>query len=161
MGRRATPATAPRSCATRAASRASSPIWVRSASWMCCTPMSVSYTHLDVYKRQGVLAGRGRLSTGSKTGFHQTAGHGAAAMAGTVSCTHLDVYKRQTMSTRLPSAATQDDRLTAVVVLPTPPFWFAIATIFATHNSSFRENLIVPCGTFAVMPAGFPSIQAP
>ena len=40
-------------------------------------------TQLAVQERAaGVLAGRGRLSTGSKTGFHQTAGHGAAAMAG-------------------------------------------------------------------------------
>ena len=44
------------------------------------------------------------------------------------------------MSTFLPSAATQDERLTAVVVLPTPPFWFATATIFATLLASFREK---------------------
>ena len=36
-----------------------------------------------------------------------------------------------TTSTRLPSAATQADRLTLVVVLPTPPFWFVIAMILA------------------------------
>ena len=35
---------------------------------------------------------------------------------------------------------TQDERLTAVVVLPTPPFWFATATIFATLLASFREK---------------------
>ena len=40
MVRRATPATAPRSCATRAASRALSPIWAKSANWKCCTPTS-------------------------------------------------------------------------------------------------------------------------
>ena len=64
---------------------------------------------------------------------------------------------RSTMSTFLPKADTQEDRLTAVVVLPTPPFWFAIATIFATRISSFREILVVPHGTFAVVPARFPS----
>ena len=47
---------------------------------------------------------------------------------------------RSMMSTFLPKADTQEDRLTAVVVLPTPPFWFAIATIFATR--------ILPSGKF-------------
>src|SRR5699024_5926643 len=44
---------------------------------------------------------------------------------------------RSTTSTRLPSAATQDDRFTQVVVLPTPPFWFAIATTFAMAHPPF------------------------
>ena len=38
--RRASPPTAPRLCATRAASRASSPIWARSATSRCSTPTS-------------------------------------------------------------------------------------------------------------------------
>ena len=31
---------------------------------------------------------------------------------------------------RWPRSAKAQPKLTAVVVLPTPPFWFAIATIF-------------------------------
>ena len=46
------------------------------------------------------------------------------------------------MSVFLPRAATQDERFTAVVVLPTPPFWFAIATILATLFVSSRENYL-------------------
>ena len=41
-----------------------------------------------------------------------------------------------TTSTRLPSAATHADRLTLVVVLPTPPFWFVIAMILAMISPS-------------------------
>ena len=57
----------------------------------------------------------------------------------------LPCGSRSTISTFLPSAATQDERLTAVVVLPTPPFWFAIATIFATRFSSSRGKI---CSTW-------------
>src|ERR1700736_658042 len=37
---------------------------------------------------------------------------------------------RSIKSPRFPFAARQVDRFTAVVVLPTPPFWFAIASSF-------------------------------
>src|SRR6266446_573312 len=37
---------------------------------------------------------------------------------------------RSTIKMRWPRSASAHPRLTAVVVLPTPPFWFAIATIF-------------------------------
>ena len=39
----------------------------------------------------------------------------------------LHCGSRSTSSVCAPDAATQAARLTAVVVLPTPPFWFAIA----------------------------------
>ncbi len=42
---------------------------------------------------------------------------------------------KATMRTFLPSAATQEERLTQVVVLPTPPFWFAIAITFAIFTT--------------------------
>ena len=66
------------------------------------------------------------------------------------------------ISTFLPSAATQDDRFTAVVVLPTPPFWFATATIFATRVFFLSGKLI--CSTWnirgraAVFPSASPFI---
>src|SRR5437660_8257783 len=37
---------------------------------------------------------------------------------------------RSTSKIRLPNSANAAPRFTAVVVLPTPPFWLAIATIF-------------------------------
>ena len=42
---------------------------------------------------------------------------------------------RSISNTRLPFSAKQAERFTAVVVLPTPPFWFAIA-------KSFIEQLV-------------------
>ena len=57
------------------------------------TPHPVSYTHLDVYKRQAPALG-GRPA-------EPLAGAEGAAFGGTerraVSYTHLDVYKRQAM----------------------------------------------------------------
>src|SRR5215467_192369 len=45
-----------------------------------------------------------------------------------------------------PAAARQAERLTAVVVFPTPPFWLAIAMIRATKPSlpDTSENLAKP-----------------
>src|ERR1700757_4934567 len=52
---------------------------------------------------------------------------------------------RSTSKIRLPDSANAALRFTAVVVLPTPPFWLAIATIFisgrrATNFSSSRQT---------------------
>ena len=50
-------------------------------------------------------------------------------------------------STRLPFSAKQAERFTAVVVLPTPPFWLAIAKSFIRTASLIpgraqaKENL--------------------
>ena len=80
---------------------------------------AVSYTHLDVYKRQGVLRahgwpeGRGTLERARRL-LDDSAGHqvrrprdlhGAEGeVLAAVSYTHLDVYKRQlTMSPKRPS----------------------------------------------------------
>ena len=38
------------------------------------------------------------------------------------------------MSTRYPSRASQPPRLTAVVLFPTPPFWFAMAMTLVTRG---------------------------
>ena len=43
-------------------------------------------------------------------------------------------------STFMPANASAAARFTVVLVLPTPPFWFATATIFATLLASFREK---------------------
>ena len=59
---------------------------------------SVSYTHLDVYKRQGVLwvGVVGFLGVGVLLQpVQKFQVHGRAAIAVPVSYTHLDVYKRQ------------------------------------------------------------------
>ena len=57
--------------------------------------MSVSYTHLDVYKRQPSCrlypGGNGADAGPVYEGVHEA----GAQAAGTVSYTHLDVYKRQ------------------------------------------------------------------
>ena len=53
-------------------------------------PIAVSYTHLDVYKRQGLLNGGG-IFVGLKLLTQST----ASCSMGSVSYTHLDVYKRQ------------------------------------------------------------------
>ena len=61
----------------------------------------VSYTHLDVYKRQGTerenLAGdaKGKGASGSNREAEST---DAPERGGPVSYTHLDVYKRQPRS---------------------------------------------------------------
>ena len=66
--------------------------------------MSVSYTHLDVYKRQdeGCVDSAQPLVfqpavqyAADKTVSRQFKGHGNGARIGAVSYTHLDVYKRQ------------------------------------------------------------------
>ena len=56
------------------------------------TPETVSYTHLDVYKRQLLVTG-----FGVKDSIANIAGQqfGSVQTYGTVSYTHLDVYKRQ------------------------------------------------------------------
>ena len=56
--------------------------------------MAVSYTHLDVYKRQAY----GPCRTTAKTGWHRAAQKTPEEKNGgatPVSYTHLDVYKRQ------------------------------------------------------------------
>src|SRR5690348_8171394 len=46
----------------------------------------------------------------------------------------LPCGSRSTISARWPAAASAVPRLTAVVVLPTPPFWLAIATMRARRG---------------------------
>ena len=65
----------------------------------------VSYTHLDVYKRQGLRVDVGRRDAG------RTAGETVVSLDGVVSVsyTHLDVYKRQVAITEDgPVILTQD-----------------------------------------------------
>ena len=50
----------------------------------------------------------------------------------------LPCGSRSTSRTRWPSAARPAARLTLVVVLPTPPFWFATQKIFAIVGVSLR-----------------------
>ena len=47
----------------------------------------------------------------------------------------LPCGSKSTSSTLYPASVSPADRLTAVVVLPTPPFWFATATISAPVDS--------------------------
>ena len=56
------------------------------------SPIPVSYTHLDVYKRQVEIVVL-------YVGFHAVFGHEAVILFGAiaVSYTHLDVYKRQVL----------------------------------------------------------------
>ena len=54
----------------------------------------VSYTHLDVYKRQSFLRKSGQRYTGRKT-QNETFETDDACLRPPVSYTHLDVYKRQ------------------------------------------------------------------
>ena len=49
-------------------------------------------------------------------------------------------YAASSSSTRRPISCSAAHRLTAVVVLPTPPFWLAIATIFAISASPLSQN---------------------
>ena len=61
--------------------------------------MAVSYTHLDVYKRQMWV--RSRRARASSTPAHCPSTHSGSSKGDTftsVSYTHLDVYKRQAMS---------------------------------------------------------------
>ena len=74
--------------------RAMTVMMARPGAWMVtapCSPLrvvgrSVSYTHLDVYKRQA----KGRAGA-------DQAHHMVSADVGPVSYTHLDVYKRQVL----------------------------------------------------------------
>ena len=56
---------------------------------------SVSYTHLDVYKRQGYTGGRVWGGQGGTDAAPDLRRGKAAAGQSPVSYTHLDVYKRQ------------------------------------------------------------------
>ena len=70
-------------------------------------PVPVSYTHLDVYKRQGLLSGGQRqaltllMASMKKPKLLLLDEHTAAldpkTAAKAVSYTHLDVYKRQVL----------------------------------------------------------------
>ena len=72
--------------------------WLRPDAIAAVTPLPVSYTHLDVYKRQ-----RGHCS--ASTSPHDRSGTDwVLAGSISVSYTHLDVYKRQTQTRRLPTA---------------------------------------------------------
>ena len=55
-------------------------------------PTPVSYTHLDVYKRQPFSTGEAKAQRGVG---RREIGHGHLAWRASVSYTHLDVYKRQ------------------------------------------------------------------
>ena len=69
---------------------------------------AVSYTHLDVYKRQQLLSAEGSLADRAvdDVGLVETVldltSLGLLNSLGTVSYTHLDVYKRQVLFTALP-----------------------------------------------------------
>src|SRR5690242_3237340 len=55
---------------------------------------------------------------------------------------------QSTRSVRWSAAARQDARFTAVVVFPTPPFWFATAMIRAnprSPKSAAHLDLVAPC----------------
>src|SRR3954470_763187 len=54
----------------------------------------------------------------------------------------LPCGSRSITSTRSPEAASAVARLTAVVVLPTPPFWLAIATIRARRDAATGCSLL-------------------
>ena len=73
----------------------------------------VSYTHLDVYKRQVIANPTLAVN-------HDSSETGHIIFIGTlgpVSYTHLDVYKRQTLSTTMPAAAINITATTAIVTL--------------------------------------------
>jgi hypothetical protein len=51
-------------------------------------------------------------------------------------------------STRFPRYFSAAARLTQVVVFPTPPFWFTIATIFATFPTHFLSVFLFSISHF-------------
>src|SRR4051794_30792005 len=63
----------------------------------------------------------------------------------------LPCGSRSTTRTRYPSSASAAPRLTAVVVLPTPPFWFAIAR---TDGSSIGGSAVMVSGGAAPWGSG-------
>src|SRR5919201_5698832 len=56
----------------------------------------------------------------------------------------LPCGSRSTTRTRWPFSASAAPRLTAVVLLPTPPFWLATATIRAAGTSFLVEGAVDP-----------------
>src|SRR5687767_381936 len=56
----------------------------------------------------------------------------------------LPCGSRSTTSTRWPAAASAVARLTAVVVLPTPPFWLATAMIRARRDTTSDRVSLPP-----------------
>ena len=70
------------------------------------TYAAVSYTHLDVYKRQGYLKAAAAYWEGRSTKEALAAAVGDRSYStGPVSYTHLDVYKRQVISSALKSSS--------------------------------------------------------
>src|SRR5581483_310266 len=61
---------------------------------------------------------------------------------------------RSTTSARSPASARQAARLIALVVLPTPPFWFANAKTFPTTVPSSLRKRTFPCHARAARKAG-------
>jgi hypothetical protein len=55
----------------------------------------------------------------------------------------LPCGSRSTTSTRKPRSAKDAPRLTAVVDLPTPPFWFAMAMIRAVPGTSGIVGIVL------------------
>ena len=74
--------------------------------------MAVSYTHLDVYKRQS--KGRLAVPTRYREGLIEDAAGQLVCTIDTVSYTHLDVYKRQPRWWPLPRAGWQMNLLTSL-----------------------------------------------
>ena len=76
---------------------------------MTSNVLSVSYTHLDVYKRQHLDGGAlGKLRRGEGGHVPQVAipaQQDRGGLAGPVSYTHLDVYKRQAVRNPVTVAA--------------------------------------------------------
>ena len=69
--------------------------------------IAVSYTHLDVYKRQE------RMMDAAFSSIEGLTGNKLWSEAGTVSYTHLDVYKRQgqRLRTKRPASDAHDGRV--------------------------------------------------
>ena len=66
---------------------------------------SVSYTHLDVYKRQGWRRASTMAVQSLRSGLGQGSFRHSQATSATVSYTHLDVYKRQAFAEDLAATA--------------------------------------------------------
>ena len=64
--------------------------------------MAVSYTHLDVYKRQAHLIRKGMYFV---IRMKEISSNGILSAYDSVSYTHLDVYKRQDMTVENTSAS--------------------------------------------------------